>query len=116
MRIPHSMILVIFGASGDLCKRKLMPALYLLYKEKRVPSIFAILGVARTSYSDESFRQTMAAELRNYLSESQFDESVMQAFLKCLYYQPMNPAEENDYRLLRERLSFMDDELGNKHN
>lgn len=110
------MILVIFGASGDLCKRKLMPALYLLYKEKRVPSIFAILGVARTSYSDESFRQTMAAELRNYLSESQFDESVMQAFLKCLYYQPMNPAEENDYRLLRERLSLMDGELGNKHN
>ena len=43
-------VMIIFGASGDLTKRKLMPALYTLYKEKRLPESFAVLGVGRTEY------------------------------------------------------------------
>ena len=45
-------VMIIFGASGDLTKRKLMPALYTLYKEKRLPESFAVLGVGRTEYQE----------------------------------------------------------------
>ncbi len=116
MEIPRSMVLIIFGASGDLCKRKLMPALYFLYKEKRVPSVFAILGTARTSHSDRSFRQMMKEELSRSLHQNQLDEAVLSEFIECLYYQPMNPTREDDYFLLQNRLKEMDRELTNESN
>lgn len=53
MNKPDALTLVIFGASGDLTRRKLMPALYLLYKAGRLPRRFAVLGMARTSYDDD---------------------------------------------------------------
>jgi len=59
MQRPENLILVIFGASGDLSKRKLIPALIDLYNQKLMPESFAILGVSRTKYSDESFREKM---------------------------------------------------------
>ena len=51
--------IVIFGASGDLTYRKLIPALYDLYKIDRLGDNFSVLGVARTELNDESFRQKM---------------------------------------------------------
>ena len=48
--------MIIFGASGDLTKRKLMPALYSLFREKRLTGDFHILGIGRTIYSDEDYR------------------------------------------------------------
>ena len=48
--------MIIFGASGDLTKRKLMPALYSLYREKRLTGEFSILGIGRTVYSDDNYR------------------------------------------------------------
>ena len=48
--------MIIFGASGDLTKRKLMPALYSLYREKRLTGEFSILGIGRTVYSDYNYR------------------------------------------------------------
>jgi len=60
---PNSMVMVIFGASGDLTRRKLMPALYLLHKHKRLPQRFAILGVSRTEYTDEGYRERIRCQL-----------------------------------------------------
>mgnify|MGYP002906085645 CR=1 FL=1 len=48
--------MIIFGASGDLTKRKLMPALYSLYRDKRLTGSFTVLGIGRTVYSDEDYR------------------------------------------------------------
>ena len=56
-------VMTIFGASGDLTKRKLMPALYTLYKEKRLPESFAVLGVGRTEYQDDTYRAYISSEL-----------------------------------------------------
>lgn len=53
---PDGQILVIFGASGDLTKRKLLPSLYELFARDMLPENFVILGVARTPFSDEEFR------------------------------------------------------------
>ncbi len=54
-----SHIFVIFGASGDLTKRKLVPALYSLFVQNLLPEKFALLGVSRTKYSDNEFRKLM---------------------------------------------------------
>ena len=51
--------MIIFGASGDLTKRKLMPALYSLYREKRLTGEFSILGIGRTVYSDDKDRKSV---------------------------------------------------------
>lgn len=59
MVIPENSSIVIFGASGDLTYRKLIPALYHLYANKQLPESFAILGVSRTEYSDESYREKL---------------------------------------------------------
>ncbi|NNG46526.1 MAG: hypothetical protein HKM86_05340, partial [Deltaproteobacteria bacterium] len=54
--IPPPCLLVIFGASGDLTKRKLVPALFGLFQEGLLPEGFAVLGVSRTPFSDDAFR------------------------------------------------------------
>ena len=59
MKIPESHILVIFGASGDLTKRKLIPALYELHTQNLLPEQFAVLGVSRTEFSDLEFQDKM---------------------------------------------------------
>ncbi|HCP37061.1 MAG TPA: glucose-6-phosphate dehydrogenase, partial [Verrucomicrobiales bacterium] len=58
--------IVIFGASGDLTSRKLIPALYHLYKEKQLPQPFRILGFARRDKSDDSWRAELLEGLKKY--------------------------------------------------
>ena len=62
-RVITPQCLVIFGASGDLTHRKLIPALFQLFKQRRLPSEFAILGCARRQWTDETFRQKMKKAL-----------------------------------------------------
>ena len=81
MVIPENSSIVIFGASGDLTYRKLIPALYHLYANKQLPENFAILGVSRTEYSDESYR----AKLKKSLQEMEKTEpETLDAFINHL--------------------------------
>jgi glucose-6-phosphate 1-dehydrogenase len=77
--------MVIFGAGGDLTKRKLMPALYNLYQGKLLPDQFAIIGISIESYSDDEFRQYMTKDIAEY-SEKSVDLSLWETFVKHLYY------------------------------
>jgi glucose-6-phosphate 1-dehydrogenase len=95
-------ILVIFGASGDLTKRKLIPALYELYKRDFLPEKFAVLGVSRTDLSDEAFREKMQEFLPKTANKQAEDAS---DFLKKLYYQPLATEDAYDYPVLRDRLA-----------
>ena len=63
---PGPSILVIFGASGDLTRRKLLPAVYRLSSGQRLPPQFSVLGVARTPMDDEGFRQQFRDSLREF--------------------------------------------------
>src|SRR4051812_1250311 len=63
---PESSALVIFGASGDLTRRKLLPALYQLSRGQRLPARFVVVGVARTEMSDDAFRQTFHDSLKEF--------------------------------------------------
>src|SRR5918995_6232695 len=77
---PHACVLTIFGASGDLTKRKLIPALYNLALEKRLPQRFAVVGYARSEMTDESFRDKMREAVKEFSRTELNDESVWQQF------------------------------------
>lgn len=96
-------VMVIFGASGDLTKRKLMPALYSLYKEKRMGSGFTVLGIGRSVYTDAGYQDYILKELKEFLPEER-DEEGMKAFVSNLRYLSMDPSVETDYALLLARL------------
>src|SRR5205085_12359385 len=65
-RQPEPCAMVIFGASGDLTKRKLFPALYSLAFRRLLPEKFAVVGVARSEESDDEFRERMKEAVQNY--------------------------------------------------
>src|ERR671930_490297 len=65
-RTPDPCVFVIFGASGDLTRRKLFPALYSLAYRRLLPPKFAVVGVARTAMSDDDFRTTMEAAVKEF--------------------------------------------------
>src|SRR5262250_2041226 len=77
---------VIFGASGDLTKRKLVPALYRLTQERLLPAEFAIVGFARSPMSDEDFRNRMKDAVLTFSDAHEVDDAVWDSFAKGLFY------------------------------
>lgn len=102
---PH--ILVIFGASGDLTKRKLIPALYELHTQKYLPENFAVLGVSRTQLSDLSFR----GKMKEFLPSQPQNQKDIEEFLEHLHYQPLSTADSSEYPVLKARLWALGKEL-----
>src|SRR5665648_1102413 len=82
MKQTESHILVIFGASGDLTKRKLIPALYELHTQQYLPEQFAVLGVSRTELSDLEFREKM----KEFLPQQPHNQKDIDEFMEHLYY------------------------------
>ena len=101
MSAPENHILVIFGASGDLAKRKLIPALFALHKEKLLPEKFAILGVSRTSYEDESYRDYVIKALQEFTEDFKEDEE----FISMVHYLSMDPSKTESYPALATKLA-----------
>lgn len=99
--------IVIFGASGDLTHRKLIPALYNLFKFGRLNQ-FSVLGVARTELNDDTFREKMREAL---LETEETTPETLEEFCNHLYYQAVNTSDAADYGKLVPRL----DELHNKY-
>jgi glucose-6-phosphate 1-dehydrogenase len=116
MQKPENLILVIFGASGDLSKRKLIPALIDLYNQKLMPESFAILGVSRTKYSDETFREEMIDSIKQFNQNSDLDDKVINSFSQNLYYQPIDTADPSDYAVIKNRLDELDRKLNTNGN
>ena len=102
-RVPPCAI-VIFGANGDLTKRKLLPALYRLAYERRLPPAFAILGNSRTEMSDDEFRARMRESVQKFLENSPFDEDLWKAFEQKLFYIAGDVNDAAMYQGLKKRL------------
>ena len=100
MKEPEDHILIIFGASGDLTSRKLMPALYNLFKEGLLPKRFAVLGAGRSTFSDESFRGKMEVSLNEHGSRMKNDGD----FFERLYYISLDTEDPSKYRPLKDKL------------
>ena len=92
--------IVIFGASGDLTHRKLIPALYNLFKFGRLNK-FSVLGVARSELNDDTFREKMREAL---LETEETTPETLDAFCSHLYYQAVNTSDAADYGKLVPRL------------
>lgn len=97
--------MIIFGASGDLTKRKLMPALYSLFKDERLTGDFFIVGVSRTDYEDAEYQKYILEQLHIFVKEEERDESTMKKFVGHLHYLSIDPAKEEGYPLLRQRIA-----------
>lgn len=98
---PH--IVVIFGASGDLTKRKLIPALFNLHQQNLLGHPFAILGVSRTEMTDTMFREKMMEFLP--------DNETSADFIGHLYYESLQTSDEADYPRLKERIDDLRREI-----
>src|SRR4051812_35834144 len=80
--------LVIFGASGDLAKRKLIPAIYELAREKLLPEKFVLVGYARSQMNDDQFRQECRDAIKQFARTKPVDEKIWDRVEKTIYYLP----------------------------
>lgn len=100
--------LVLFGATGDLSLRKLIPAMYFREREGQLPDDGRIIGAARSDYTSESFRAWLDEQVRQYLPDDQFDETDWQRFLQRIEYQRVDATSLDDYRKLGQLLEGRD--------
>jgi glucose-6-phosphate 1-dehydrogenase len=114
-RTPSPCVVVIFGASGDLTKRKLLPALYNLSREHLLPSGFSIVGVGRTEMSDDEFRKAMRSAEEEF-GHGPVDNEVWESFAEGLFYLTAHPEHTERYHSLSELLGRLDRERGTSGN
>ena len=112
MENPKNLIIVIFGASGDLTSKKLIPAIFSLKTQKLLPEKYAVLGVGRTKISTDDFRIRMSKAIISNSEEKVTDQNLISDFTKNLYYHSMDNVSENEYSELKKVLQ----ELDNKYN
>ena len=98
------LFLIIFGASGDLTRRKLMPALLKIFSEKLIAQDIVIIGCARTAYDDESYRLYLKNILEKSPSLSEEDRKSLDEFLKIVYYQSIEPSDFSTYKMLDDKI------------
>lgn len=100
-------VMVIFGASGDLTKRKLIPALYNLAKDNLLSREFAVIGLARTPMTTDEFRQKCSEEIRQYAT-GEIDPSLWEWLDQRLYYLPGEFDDAQLFQRLKEQLAQVD--------
>lgn len=114
-RTPEPSIIVFYGASGDLVKRKLVPALYHLRRERRLPPEMTIVGVARREWSHDYFREQMREGIEEF-SDGIGSEEIWKEFAQGLYYCPGNMDDAESYDRLKSLLKELDDKRGTRGN
>ncbi len=110
MKRPENCIITIFGASGDLTKRKLIPALFDIYQRDLMPEKFAIAGTGRTVFTDEEFRSQMGSAIDKYYSRKT-DPAKKKEFIKQLFYLPGDSSSPAIYADLSKRLKEIDSKV-----
>ena len=108
---PEPCLAVIFGATGDLTGRKLLPALYALAREQFLPARFAVLGVARKAWSDEAFRELARAAVQEHGRYPPEGES-WAAFAGSLYASSADADRPGSFAQLAERVAQLDRDCG----
>lgn len=102
--------IVILGATGDLAGRKLIPAIYHLWKAGYLPKRIAVVGAARRAFSHSEFREMMCESLKKYSRAS--DEAMCDPFVSNLYYAQLRFDEPDDYAALAKSLERIESEIG----
>ncbi|HEV3200258.1 MAG TPA: glucose-6-phosphate dehydrogenase, partial [Bryobacteraceae bacterium] len=107
-RVPECVV-VIFGANGDLTKRKLMPALYRLAYDRRLSAGFAVVGISRTPMGDDQFREKMLESVKQFSEDTKFDGEVWDAFAAGLFYVAGDISDKGLYERLAKRLAEIEE-------
>lgn len=105
-------LLVIFGASGDLTGRKLLPSLFELHVRGLLPERFCILGASRTAYADQEFRVFQRSQLIEAQKGKTYREEEIDRFLQNVYYLSFDSTDTDEYYKLRERIETLQKENG----
>src|SRR5437867_4248876 len=92
-RLADPSIMVIFGATGDLSSKKLLPAIYNLAKQRLLPAGFAVMGAAIDDMSDDAFRKHAAEAITQHSRTQPIDQTVLHAFLSETFYQKVRSEE-----------------------
>ena len=114
--MPENHILVIFGASGDLTWRKLIPAIYELRHQKMLPQRFAVLGMGRSALDDASFRNKMKEGIKQFARKEITQNDKIAEFAENLYFLSADPQQFESFQLLKNRLAALDEKYGTKGN
>ena len=109
----HPTTLVIFGASGDLTERKLIPALYNLFRKERLSPEVKIVGASRTEFSDQAFRDHLENGLKEY-SAGTFQPEIWKTFSRRIHYTPTDLTRSEDYHQLDKLLSSLEESPSNR--
>lgn len=115
-KAPEPCILVIFGATGDLTARKLMPALYNLAREGLLPQQFACVGFARREKDGKQFQEEMKVAINDYSRVKPVDERIWQSFESQIYYHQSEFHLDEGYERLKKLLEEIDQKHGTKGN
>ncbi|HEX8913846.1 MAG TPA: hypothetical protein VF796_15970, partial [Humisphaera sp.] len=108
--------LVIFGASGDLAKRKLLPAVYELAREKLLPEQFALVGYARSEMSDDQFRAEFKQAVEKFARTKPVDPAIVDRLAKAVYYHTGDYGSAEAHAALAKKLEEIDGKHGTAGN
>lgn len=114
-RTPEPLILIIFGASGDLTQRKLVPAIYQMKRERRLPPELTVVGFARRDWSHDTFRQQMRQGIEEF-SDGVGSEDLWNEFAQGLFYCSGDMDDPDSYQKLKDFLAELDEKRGTRGN
>jgi glucose-6-phosphate 1-dehydrogenase len=114
-RTPEPCVLVIFGASGDLTQRKLIPALYALAFRRLLPERFAVVGAARTEMSSDGWREQMKEAVRAH-ARDEFQDGAWERLAQALVYVTTEAEDEEGENRLAATLTELDETRGTAGN
>jgi glucose-6-phosphate 1-dehydrogenase len=114
-RTPEPCAVVIFGATGDLTHRKLVPALYNLQRKRLLPPGFSVIGAARRDWSDDYFRQMLRENAQKH-SRSGLQDELWDTFAEGISYVRVPFEDPAGYQALAERLQLLDQQRGTSGN
>ena len=115
-KVPDPSILVLFGATGDLAHRKVIPAMYHLWRTNLLPHEFVLLAIGRREYSDDSFRAEIRASLEQFSRVLPLDEAAWSSFSSHIRYQRLDFGDPSGFDALATRLDELDTECGTRGN
>jgi glucose-6-phosphate 1-dehydrogenase len=115
-RVPDPSVLVLMGATGDLAHRKVLPALYQLWRTNLLPQQFMVVAAGRRPYDDETFRAEIRTSLDHFSRVQPVDEAAWRTFAERISYQRMDFADPAAFDALATRLDDIDEEHGTHGN
>lgn len=107
----ESMTFVLFGATGDLAKRKIYPALYNLYLDKKMPQAISVFGLGRKEFRDATFQEHVRKSIETFSRRKAENDEQLEAFIASFRYSILDATKIEDYETLLKKVEKREAEL-----